>query len=155
MDDACRVRGLERVRDLNSDLEDLRDWQRSRLQPVPKRRSLEPLHHQKRLPFVLGDVVEDADVGVTQDGRRTRLALEAFAGCVIIELTGGQKLERHPAAQPKVLRLVHDAHAALAEWGGDPVVGDGLANHGPLVHAALSGETAARTICSRIVAPCA
>ena len=63
--------------------------------------------------------------------RRMRLALEALASCVIVELAGGQEFERDAPGEPQVLCFVHDPHAALAESGSDPVVGDSLADHGP------------------------
>ena len=45
-----------------------------------------------------------------------------------------QELEGDGTLQLRVFSLVDDTHAAFAEFGGDLVVGDGLADHGgPLV----------------------
>ena len=94
MDDTGRVRGVERVRDLDPDLEDLRHRQRSGLQPFPKRRSVQPLHDEERLPLVLGDVVEDADVGVAHTDAARASRSKRSRAALIVELAGGQEFER-------------------------------------------------------------
>jgi hypothetical protein len=92
---------------------------------------------------MLRHIVEDADVGMSQDGRRTRFALEAYASPGVIELGGRKEFQGDAAMEPEVLRLVYDSHAALAESGSDLVVADGLANHGLLVSPAGTRRYAA------------
>jgi hypothetical protein len=70
-------------------------------------------------------------VRVVQGRGRTRLALEALARGVVVELAGGEELEGDVAGEPQVLGLVDDPHATLAQTGGDAIVGDSLADHGP------------------------
>jgi hypothetical protein len=40
----------------------------------------------------------------------------------------GQEFERHDAVQPRVLRLVDDAHPAATDFFEDAVMRDGLTN---------------------------
>ena len=98
--------------------------------PVGERLALEQLHRDEVLPLVLVDLVDRADPGVIERRGRPRLALEALERAGLLGHLHGQELERHVAAELGVLGLVHDAHAAAAELRGDPVVGDGLADHG-------------------------
>ena len=46
-------------------------------EPLGERLAAEVLHHEERLPVVLPDVVQRADVGVLEGGDGTGLALEA------------------------------------------------------------------------------
>jgi hypothetical protein len=83
-------------------------------------------------------VVQHADVGVGEDGGGAGLALEALAGGVVLEVARGEELEGDAAGEAQILRLVDDPHAALAQRGGDPIVGDRPADHGPLLPAGRS-----------------
>jgi hypothetical protein len=53
-----------------------------------------------------------------------RLALEARQALAVLDEGGGQDLDRHVAAELGVLGAIDLAHAALAELGGDAIVGD-------------------------------
>ena len=52
---------------------------------------------------------------VVQAGRRPRLVLEALETPRVHRRGERQHLQRHPAAQRHLLRLVDDAHAAAAD----------------------------------------
>jgi hypothetical protein len=99
---------------------------------VLERPSLQVLHDEEGLPLVLADVVDGADVRMVEGRGRLRLALESLLGDRVAEQLLGKKLERHEAMQPLVLRLVDDAPAAAGQPPDDAVVGDGLADQGPL-----------------------
>ena len=55
----------------------------------------------------------------------TKKALLVF---VVLENIGAKELERDRAVELRILGLIDDTHAALAELGGDLVVRDGLPN---------------------------
>ena len=80
-------------------------------------------------PLVLVDRVDGADAGVVQLGGGLGLALEALEGGRVPGHLRGEELEGHAASEPRVLRLVDDAHAPAAQPRRDPVVRDRLADH--------------------------
>ena len=55
--------------------------------------------------------------------------MEALARGRILRNFVGEKLERDSPPETQILRLVHDAHSAAAEFMCDSIVGDGLAQH--------------------------
>jgi hypothetical protein len=57
-----------------------------------------------------------------------RLALEALQALAVLDEGGGQDLDRHVAAELGVVGAIDLAHPALAELGGDAIVGDRLAD---------------------------
>ena len=121
VDDARTVRRIERIRDLLAERGDLLDGERLPLDRMLDRLSPQSLHHQEGLAFVHADVVDRADVRMIQRRRRARLTLEA------IERMGApagffrQELDRHPAAELGVLRLVDHTHPTAAELRHDGV----------------------------------
>ena len=60
---------------------------------------------------------------------RSAPRLAGAPGIGILRQVDRQELQRDRAAQPRIFRLVDDAHAAGADALEDPVVGDRLANH--------------------------
>jgi hypothetical protein len=70
------VGGIERVGDLNSPFHDLIDRQGTTGEAVSERGSLEQLHDDEVMAFVLADVMNGADVRVIEGRGRARLALE-------------------------------------------------------------------------------
>jgi hypothetical protein len=91
--------------------------------------ALEALHHDERLPLVLADVVDGADVGVVQGRGGSFLALESLSGPRFVESPFGEELQRHRAAQPRVLGRVDNPHASTAQFLTDTVVRNRLAGH--------------------------
>ena len=130
MNDALGVRGVERVGNLNGQSEQHVRSPADRpamrcFRVTPSRNSMA----MKRLPVVLANLVDGADVGVIQGGGGTRFAAEAFQRLRVLRDLVGEKLERDKAAELGVLGLVNHTHAAAAELLDDAVVGDGLADH--------------------------
>ena len=77
VDDAAAVRGVERLGDLDREVEHPRGRQRSFFDQLLDGPPFEQLHHDERLPVVLAELVDRADVRVLQGGGEPRLALEA------------------------------------------------------------------------------
>src|SRR5271169_4242455 len=77
VDDSFAVGGIERVGNLNGDVEYGLSVQRAAGDAVLQRRPVQKLHGDERLPVLLTDVIDRADVGVTEGGRSLCLALEA------------------------------------------------------------------------------
>ena len=115
MDDALRVRRLERVRDL------MRDVQRFGHRHRPARQSLgeilpwNELHHQRLEPVHFLEAVDHADVGMVEGGEHPRLALEAHDVFRIVSERARQDLDGDIASQPGIARAIHLAHAAYAK----------------------------------------
>ena len=66
MDDPFRVGRVQRIRDLDSQLEKFLGLQRLPPDPVPQRLALQQFHHDERPAIVLADVMNGADVGMVQ-----------------------------------------------------------------------------------------
>ena len=130
VDDAGGMRGVQRVGNLDPDVEQRIQAERAGGKPILQRRALQVLHDDERTPVLLADVMDGADVRVVQRRRRPRFTRES-AQCVRIrrELVGDE-LERHRAAESRVFGLIHDAHAAAADLFDDVIVGNSLANQG-------------------------
>jgi hypothetical protein len=129
VDDALRVCRLERVGHLGGHVHELRGVESPASDQVRQRLALEQLHHDEVLPLVLVDGVDGADVRVVEGGGRPRLALEALERLRVAPEIGRQELQRDPATQLRVLRLVDHAHAPAAERPDDFVVRDVRADH--------------------------
>jgi hypothetical protein len=65
---------------------------------------------------------------VVERGEDLRLAAEAGDALGVLREGGGQHLDRHLAAELRVARAQHLAHAAGADRGGDAVVGERLSD---------------------------
>ena len=130
MDDAVLVRGVERVGDLDAEVEDLVGLERpADDEPVLQRFAFHQLHDDEGLPVRLVDVVDRADVRVLERGSGPRLALEALERLRVPRDVLGKELQSDVAPQARVLGAVDDAHAAAAQLLDDPVAGDRLADH--------------------------
>ena len=124
------MRGVQAVGDLDGEREEALRRQRALRQDLVEGRALEQLHRDEVVAVLCSDVVDRADVRVVQDRGRARLALESLDGLRPVEHLLGDELQGDVTAEPDVLGLVDDAHAALAEHLENAVVGDRLAYHG-------------------------
>ena len=91
-------------------------------QPVQK------FHGDERLPILLRDFIDGADVGMVESRGRLRLTLETDQRLGISGQSIGQKLQRHESVQGYVLSFVDHTHAA-AQLLDDAVVRDGSPDH--------------------------
>ena len=77
MDDAALVRRIERVSDLPREGERIVNRHRTLAQTLGQRVALNELQNQRRLPGVVFDAVDRADVRMVERGEYPRLAFEA------------------------------------------------------------------------------
>jgi hypothetical protein len=78
MNDALRMCGIQRVRHVNSDVEQAIDVQWAAGDEMLQSRAFEKLHRDESPPILLADVVNGADVRMVK--RRSRLCLSLKAG---------------------------------------------------------------------------
>ena len=147
MNDALGVRSRQRVRNLNTHIEQLVDVHGFAPDTLPQALPLQLFHDDERMAVMILDFVDGADAGVIQQGRGASLALEALHGFAIAGEVVGEKFYGHVAAQPCVFRLIDHAHATAAQFSQNSIVGDRLADHGPdprtlARHFAIHGEAA-------------
>jgi hypothetical protein len=83
-------------------------------------------HGDERLPVLLSDVMNCADVWVIQRGRRLCFALKAGECLRVAGNFFRKKLEGDEAVEPGILGLVDHTHAPATELFQDAVVRDGL-----------------------------
>ena len=97
------------------------DIERLTADVLAKRLAVEQLHHQEWMARRLTDVVNRANIGMIQRRSGARLALETLSRSLGRKGLR-QNLDGYVAMQPRVPRLIHLAHAALAD-GGEDLVG--------------------------------
>ena len=112
---------VERIGDVDADLQHLLEWDRPLGvdQPVHQRLAVEILHDEVVDLFVTADVVDSANVRMRQRGNRPRLALESRAAVGIGREGFRQDLDRDGAIQPRVPGFVDLAHPACPAGGED------------------------------------
>jgi len=129
MDDARRMRGIERVGDINGKRQQQISFHGTSGDAVLQHYAVEILHGDKCFPVLFADVINRADVGVVQCGCSLSLASEAreyqrIAGDVL-----GQEFEGDKTLQARVFGFVDHTHAPAAELFNDPVMRDALSYH--------------------------
>ncbi len=122
VDDPLLVRGGEAVDDLERVVDRLARRERAAREDRAQRLAFEELLDDVGRAVVLADVVDGGDVGVVQDAGGLGLLLEAAQAVGVGGEGGGEDLDRHVAAEARVLRAVHLSHPARAD-GGEDLVG--------------------------------
>jgi hypothetical protein len=112
------ARRRQPARDLRRQLQGLAHRQRRGRQPLAQRRAVEQLEDEVGHAVLCADVVHRQDVRVLQRSERACLLLEA-AHQIFVEAR--QHLDRHLAAEARIVRAVDLRHAALAERRADLV----------------------------------
>src|ERR1700677_348041 len=92
-------------------------------------RSVQKLHGDERLGILVANVINRADIGVVQCGRRLGFPPESGKRLRVTGHFLRQELESDETTQPCVLGLVDDTHPAAAELLDDAIVRDRLADH--------------------------
>src|SRR5215470_13914101 len=129
MNDASGMSGIESVCDLNAQRQDSLGLHRLTSDAVLQGESVQKLHSDERLPALLVNFVNRADVRMVQCGSRLCLALEAGKSLCVLGNVVRQELEGNEAMQLHVVRLVNHTHPSSAESFNDAIVGDGLVDH--------------------------
>ena len=115
------VRLLEAVGDLVRDGQQLVGRHRTVREHVLETLPLHQLHRDEGSFLALGDLIDGGDVGVVESRRDVSLLEEPLSG----EGIGGelyrQELERHGAAQLRVVGTIDRSHSATAEFFDDLV----------------------------------
>ena len=124
MNNSLAMGGVERVCNLNRDVEKLVVRKRPRYQALGQRFAFEHFHSYERLAIMLADLVNGADIFVIDGRSRAGLVAKALQGCSIRSQIARKKLQRNPPPQRKVLGLVNHAHAATADLPNNFVVRD-------------------------------
>ena len=122
VNDAFRVRRVERVGDVDRERQQLLERQRIAVDRFLERSAFEQLQNEKRFPVVFADLVDRADVRVAERRRRSRLAEQPLDRRGVGGSALGQKLERHSPAEDEIFGDIHVAHAAAAQLFEHPIV---------------------------------
>ena len=129
MHDALGVRGIQRFGHVNADREQRLHLQRPVADEMFQGLAFQVLHDNEGLVALFPDVVNSADVGMIERGRRLRLAAEAGESGGVAGNVFGKELQGNKAMQARVFSLVNHAHPATTELLDHPVVRDVLADH--------------------------
>ena len=89
---------------------------------------------------MLSDLVNRANTGLVQGRCRAGFAPEPFQRVRVGHHFLGKKLEGNKASEFGVLGLIYDTHPATTQLLEDPVVRDGLANHGRVMVGGILGQ---------------
>src|SRR5262245_52588253 len=104
--------------------------------------TLQALHRDERTPVLLVDLVDSADVRMTEAGDHFGLAAKTPRRIGVVGQFVGQELEGNTAWQPLVVGLVDDAHPPGTKLSDDAIVRNSVANHRDLCRP--RGETCSR-----------
>ncbi len=77
MNDAFRVGGFKCVGNLDGQPEQYLQLHRPSSNPMLQRHPIQKLHDEERVPVLLPDLMDCADIGMVQGGRGLRFPLEA------------------------------------------------------------------------------
>ena len=124
MRDLLLVRGGQRVGERQRELEESRQRQAAGRNQRVERLALDELHRQETDAVGFLGRVDGDDVRVIEGGDGAGFAREAFEPRRIAGHVGRQHLERDVAAEPRIVRAIHLAHAACAERGDDLIRAD-------------------------------
>ena len=117
VDDPAPVCSVERVDDLDRVFDRSRERQRSPLQPLLERLTIDVLHDQVVDVVLHPDVVERADVRMIQAGDDPGFALEACDALRVVRQMLGQRLDGDGAVQARIDGAIHLTHAARGDQG--------------------------------------
>ncbi len=129
MNDVAAVRRVERIGDLNRQLERFVARKRLAVDAFLERLPFEQLHHDEGPALVLADFVNDADVRMIQRRRGPRLTDKPLERGLVSRHFRRQELQRHRPAERRVLGFIDDAHPAAAQALTYPIFRNRLSNH--------------------------
>src|SRR5438445_8870053 len=129
VDDSLRVGRIQGIGDLDADRQQGVEFQGTARDVVLQCCAVKKLHGDERLPVLVVDFVDGADVRVIQRGGSLCFTLKAAEGLRILGYLLGQEFQGHKPSELHILRLINHTHPAPAELLDDAVMRDVLANH--------------------------
>ena len=133
MQNALRMRGAERVRDLDRQFDKRVRREGPTSQFVLQGAAFEPLHDDELLAVgfrSFPDVVNRADVRMIQRRGRPRLALKTADGVFVPRKLRRQEFQCDAAAEAEILGAKHHAHATATQVLDDAVARDSVPDSG-------------------------
>src|SRR5271169_487530 len=124
MNDAFSMGGFERVGDLDSQLQHFLKGHRLAGDIVLEGLAVEKLHCNELLPVFFADVINSADVGMIEGGRRLSFAPESLESGGVVGLLTRQEFQCDCTMKPRILALVDDTHASAAKLFEGAIVRD-------------------------------
>ena len=121
MDDATFVRGVERLGDLNPNPARVFDRERPAHEPRLERLSVDQLHDDDLVMVQPFEAVNRRDVRMIQRREDLRFPSEPRDAVRLLGETVGEQLEGDVAAESRITRAKHSAHAAFAQLPADMV----------------------------------
>ncbi len=126
MQHAGRVRGAQRLRELQPDARDVELGHGALVADLlAQRAGVHELHHDPGVTLLLQDVVDGGHAGVRHPARRPGLAERAYGEllALLVRQAGGRQhlLDGHVPAEHLVVGLPHRAHAAPADRLEQPI----------------------------------
>ncbi len=121
MDDPFPVGSREAQRHLYRVIDRLAERQSTPGHPFGQCLSLEQLRHEVRSAIMGADIVDGEDVGVIEHPGGARLLLEVSQAVLVRREGGGEHLDRHVPAEPRVPGAIDFAHPAGAQKCADLV----------------------------------
>jgi hypothetical protein len=106
MHNAFGMRRIERVRHFQAQSQHRFQFHRPRPDAMLQRHPVEKLHGDERLAFFLVNLVDGADIGMVQRGRRLRFALKATQSLRVVRDFVRKELQSHKAVQLQVFGLI-------------------------------------------------
>ena len=129
MDDAFGVGDVERICNLNPDLEDLFKGKWLAVNVLAQCLAVDEFHGDERPVILFANVVDGADAGMVQRGRGVGFAAKTFQRLRVLHHVIRQKFQRDGAIETRVEGFVDHTHSTSTEFLYDTEVRDGLVNH--------------------------
>ena len=145
MNNAFGMSGIERIGDINGNLDNSLGIQGTRGYQIFQGHAIQILHRDEGMAFVASDFVDGADIRVIERRCALCFAAKTFQGIRFPDSTFGQELQSDKPAELFVLGFVDYAHAATPQFLQHTVTRDRLPGSGVgLSH--LSTPNASRNV---------
>ncbi len=129
MHDARLVRGGQRRRDLHRNGERLvQPHLASLIQDLPQGLAIDEFGRDELTAVGSAGFVNRENARMIEGGRRGGFLREPPDAVLVLGVCAGENLQRDVAAKPRISSAIHLAHAALADFGEDPVRAKRLAD---------------------------
>ena len=122
--EADRFGGRQRRRDLDGDVEDLREWRFAAAHALAQRHAVDVFGGDEVTVADAPDVVDGEDVRMIERRRRARLVLEPFAQIVVVAHRVREHFQRDRAMQLRIVREIDLSHPAGADERADFVAAE-------------------------------